>query len=71
MIGEPEELWLLATDAGYGFTARLKDLVTDRRAGKTVLSVPENAHVLAPAPVPRPTRWSRCVAARASCSPSR
>ena len=54
MIGEPEDLWLLATDAGYGFTARLKDLVTDRRAGKTVLSVPENAHVLAPAPVPSP-----------------
>ncbi|HEX4389741.1 MAG TPA: DNA topoisomerase IV subunit A, partial [Steroidobacteraceae bacterium] len=52
MIGEPEELWLLATDAGYGFTARLKDLITDRRAGKTVLSVPEGAHVLAPAPVP-------------------
>ena len=51
MIGEPEELWLLASDAGYGFTARLKDLVTDRRAGKTVLSVPENAQVLAPAPV--------------------
>ncbi|MBS0579693.1 MAG: DNA topoisomerase IV subunit A [Proteobacteria bacterium] len=52
MIGEPEDLWLLATDAGYGFTARLKDLLTDRRAGKTVLTVPENAHVLAPAPVP-------------------
>jgi len=52
MIGEPEDLWLLATDAGYGFTARLKDLITDRRAGKTVLNVPENAHVLAPAPVP-------------------
>ncbi len=52
MIGEPEELWLLATDAGYGFTARLKDLITDRRAGKTVLTVPENAHVLPPAPVP-------------------
>jgi topoisomerase-4 subunit A len=52
MIGEPEDLWLLATDAGYGFTARLKELVTDRRAGKTVLNVPENAQVLAPAPVP-------------------
>jgi topoisomerase IV subunit A len=52
MIGEPEDLWLLASDAGYGFTARLKDLVSDRRAGKTVLSVPENAQVLAPAPVP-------------------
>src|SRR5580658_5731638 len=52
MIGEPEDLWLLASDAGYGFTARLKDLVSDRRAGKTVLAVPENAQVLPPAPVP-------------------
>src|SRR5437763_16919530 len=52
MIGEPEDLWLLASDACYGFTARLKDLISDRRAGKTVLSVPENAQVLAPAPVP-------------------
>jgi topoisomerase IV subunit A len=51
MIGEPDDLWLLASDAGYGFTARLKDLVSDRRAGKTVLSVPENAQVLAPAAV--------------------
>ena len=54
MIGEPEELWLLASDAGYGFTARLKDLITDRRAGKVVLNVPQNAQVLAPAPVPSP-----------------
>jgi topoisomerase-4 subunit A len=52
MIGEPEDLWLLASDAGYGFTARLKDLISDRRAGKTVLNVPQNAHVLPPAPVP-------------------
>ena len=52
MIGEPEDLWLLASDAGYGFTARLKDLITDRRAGKTVLTVPQNAQVLVPAPVP-------------------
>jgi len=52
VIGEPEDLWLLATDAGYGFTVRLKELITDRRAGKTVLTVPENAHVMAPAFVP-------------------
>jgi topoisomerase IV subunit A len=51
MIGEAEDLWLLASDAGYGFTARLKDLVSDRRAGKTVLNVPANAQVLSPAPV--------------------
>jgi topoisomerase IV subunit A len=54
LMGEAEDLWLLASDAGYGFTARLKDLLTDRRAGKTVLSVPEGAHVLPPAPVLSP-----------------
>ena len=53
-MGEPEDLWLLASDAGYGFTVRLKELITDRRAGKTVLNVPENSHVLPPAFVPSP-----------------
>src|SRR5918994_1192441 len=54
MLGEPEDLWLLATDAGYGFTVRLKELITDRKAGKTVLNVSENAHVLPPAFVASP-----------------
>jgi topoisomerase IV subunit A len=52
IMGEPEDLWLLASDAGYGFTVRLKELITDRRAGKTVLNAPENSHVLPPAFVP-------------------
>jgi len=54
LLGEPQDLWLLATDAGYGFTVRLQELITDRRAGKTVLSVPENALVLPPALIPGP-----------------
>ena len=54
MMGDPESLWLLTSDAGYGFTARLKELFTDRRAGKTVLTVPEGALVLPPALVPGP-----------------
>ena len=54
MLGEPEDLWLLATDAGYGFTVRFKDLLTDRRAGKTVLTVPANSLVLPPAFVASP-----------------
>ena len=54
MIGDPEDLWLLASDAGYGFTVRLKELITDRRAGKTILNVPDNAQVLPPAFVPVP-----------------
>jgi len=52
MMGDPEGLWLLASDAGYGFTARLKDLITDRKAGKTALNPPENALALPPAFVP-------------------
>jgi topoisomerase-4 subunit A len=54
IMGEPEDLWLVASDAGYGFTVRLKELITDRRAGKTVLNVPENSLVLPPAFVPSP-----------------
>ena len=53
-MGDPESLWLLASDAGYGFTVRLKELITDRRAGKTVLNVPAGALVLPPSPVPGP-----------------
>ncbi|MBK7250154.1 MAG: DNA topoisomerase IV subunit A [Gammaproteobacteria bacterium] len=54
LMGEPDDTWLVASDAGYGFIVRLKELVTDRRAGKTVLSVPEGALVLPPAPAVSP-----------------
>jgi topoisomerase-4 subunit A len=52
LIGEPDELWLVASDAGYGFTVRLKELHSRNKAGKAVLRVPEGARVLLPAPVP-------------------
>ena len=51
MMGEPKSLWLLASDAAYGFTARLEDLITDRKAGKAVLSVPDGALALPPSAV--------------------
>jgi topoisomerase-4 subunit A len=54
IMGEPEDLWLLASDAGYGFTVRLKELITDRRAGKSVLNVPDKSVVLPPAFVASP-----------------
>ncbi|MEN9528096.1 MAG: hypothetical protein RLY56_2047, partial [Pseudomonadota bacterium] len=52
MMGAEESLWLLMSDAGYGFTVRFKDLITDRKAGKAVLNVPENSYAIAPAFVP-------------------
>jgi topoisomerase-4 subunit A len=51
-IGEPDDRWLLACDAGHGFIARLEPLTGRNRAGKTVFRLPENAKVLPATPVP-------------------
>ena len=51
LIGEPEDLWLLASDAGYGFKVKLKELYARNKKGKSVLKVPENARVLPAQPV--------------------
>ncbi|MET0280903.1 MAG: DNA topoisomerase IV subunit A [Steroidobacteraceae bacterium] len=50
-IGEPQDRWLLASDAGYGFIAKLEDLHSRLRAGKAVLNLSDNAKVLPPAPL--------------------
>jgi topoisomerase-4 subunit A len=52
MIGEPDDLWLVASDAGYGFTVRLKEAYASKKAGKTLLNISDGALVLAPSPVP-------------------
>jgi topoisomerase-4 subunit A len=65
MAGEADSLYLLATDAGYGFVARLGDLVARTKAGKSVLSVPKNAQVLPPSPVvDHETGWIAAVNAQ-------
>ena len=51
LIGEPDDLWLLASDAGYGFKARLKELYARNKKGKSVLKVPENSRVLPAQPI--------------------
>jgi topoisomerase-4 subunit A len=52
LIGEAADLWLLASDAGYGFAAKLGDLYARNKKGKSVLKVPENAKVLPAQPLP-------------------
>jgi topoisomerase-4 subunit A len=52
LIGEPEDRWVLASSAGYGFVVRLGELHSRNRAGKAILKVPEGSGVLAPAVVP-------------------
>ncbi|HEX4964273.1 MAG TPA: DNA topoisomerase IV subunit A [Thermoanaerobaculia bacterium] len=54
MIGGDDDLYLLATSAGYGFLAKLGDLQTRQKAGKAVITVPEGAKVLPPLRVANP-----------------
>jgi len=54
MLGEPEQIWFLASDAGYGFKVKLEDLYVRNKNGKAALSVPKGAGVLAPAQVFNP-----------------
>ncbi|MEP0201205.1 MAG: DNA topoisomerase IV subunit A [Halioglobus sp.] len=51
MMGAPEDLFLLASDAGYGFVAKLADLQTKNRAGKAALKLPKGGLVIQPAGV--------------------
>ncbi|MCB1821663.1 MAG: DNA topoisomerase IV subunit A [Candidatus Competibacteraceae bacterium] len=48
LLGNPEDLYLLATDAGYGFLCAFDDLLSRNKAGKVVLTVPEGAQILPP-----------------------
>ena len=51
MLGADDDLYLLATSAGYGFVVPLGDLITRNRAGKAAISVPPGSRVLPPQPV--------------------
>jgi len=55
MIGDSDQKYLLASDAGYGFISTLEDLVTRNKAGKAVLRVPTGGKAVVPAPVPADT----------------
>ncbi len=51
MAGDPESIYLVGSDAGYGFMIKLEDVYTKNRNGKVILSVPNGAKVLAPTKV--------------------
>ncbi len=51
MMGGEDDLFLLSSDAGYGYIARLGDMMARNKAGKKVLNVPKGAGVMPPVPV--------------------
>ncbi len=52
--GDPEQWYLVASDAGYGFRIQLKDLLAKNKSGKALLTLPKGARVLPPAPIRDP-----------------
>ncbi len=54
LMGADDQRVLLASDAGYGFVAKLEDLASKNKAGKALLTLPENAKVLPPQFVTNP-----------------
>jgi topoisomerase-4 subunit A len=52
VLGEtPDTRVLIASDAGYGFIARIEDLYAKSKSGKAVLNLPSGAEVLVPIPI--------------------
>ncbi|NHB92708.1 DNA topoisomerase IV subunit A [Photorhabdus cinerea] len=48
LMAPDEQKFLMASDAGYGFICTFSDLVAKNRAGKALITLPENANVMAP-----------------------
>ncbi|MCG6231051.1 DNA topoisomerase IV subunit A [Vibrio furnissii] len=48
VMGEEDQLWLVGSDAGYGFVCKGTDLLSKNRSGKALVNLPENAEVMAP-----------------------
>ncbi|VEB39448.1 DNA topoisomerase IV, A subunit [Legionella sainthelensi] len=51
--GEAEQFVLLASDAGYGFIAKIGDLYVKNRNGKACIKLPETSHILPPRILPK------------------
>ncbi|MDO6543652.1 DNA topoisomerase IV subunit A [Photobacterium sanguinicancri] len=51
LMSEDDQMWLMSSDAGYGFICKGSDMVSKNRNGKALLTVPENSLVLPPQPV--------------------
>ena len=51
MIGAADQLYVIATDAGYGFVVRLEDLWSRNRAGKACVALTQGTGLLVPRPV--------------------
>jgi topoisomerase-4 subunit A len=64
-IAEPATRLVLATNYGYGFVTRFEALIANKKAGKQLINLDDDAHVLAPAYTGDPARDRIVVATNA------
>jgi topoisomerase-4 subunit A len=49
--GDPEDRYVVASDAGYGFVVKVSDMITKNKAGKALISTPKGSEVIMPVSV--------------------
>ena len=62
LLPDDDSLYVIASDAGYGFVVKGEDLQAKNKAGKALLSLPNGAEVILPRPVTdREQNWLAAV----------
>ncbi|MCG9789595.1 DNA topoisomerase IV subunit A [Vibrio mediterranei] len=51
VMGEESQLWLVGSDAGYGFVCKGSDLLSKNRSGKALVTLPQGAEVITPSTI--------------------
>ena len=51
LAGNPDDWFLLASSAGYGFRVQLEELAVKNKAGKSLISLPDKSTVVKPAAI--------------------
>ncbi|MCG9556837.1 DNA topoisomerase IV subunit A [Vibrio kanaloae] len=51
VMGEDDQLWLVGSDAGYGFVCKGGDLLSKNKSGKALVNLPQASEVMMPSPI--------------------
>ncbi|MDG1751004.1 MAG: DNA topoisomerase IV subunit A [Thalassotalea sp.] len=51
LMADDETIYLLSSDAGYGFVGKFSDMISRNKNGKALLSLPASAKVIRPKPI--------------------
>ncbi|ROQ28736.1 DNA topoisomerase IV subunit A [Gallaecimonas pentaromativorans] len=62
LLGEDNDLFLMASDAGYGFVCKFSDMVSRQKAGKALVSLPTGAKLLPPVAIGKAAEDARVLA---------